>query len=1623
MKIIPAFYMTQHNSEIIALVKQRMESFESSTDDSKSEILTYSDIDYLIRYSRDFTGEAEALILPLTSNHGGLGISGSIYPRLVYPGGLGISGSTNIALHGSGGLGVDGEAIIHSNFIVTDLLMGFNCYSIVNGIQNIESTCEMGLAIECIHNKELSRAGTYLIGFNNDSDYIKEYVKNNSNVLLGNLDVSRAYQIIKGHYSTQTYPYTITSANIPSHTVPNNVGIFTCNNITPDAGVYNVPIAFKPNVSYESNYLYYLPITINKATPIVYFSLPNYINKGDIITNRASSNIQGLIFNYYLGSIAPANLLDLTQPITASGLITIIAVSNATTNYNSVSASAQVNVKIEPEISWNDNFPFYYGEYLSVAYNALRVLNPPSYGSFTFTLPDTTIPDANVNYAIQFNFTPMDSTTYYPLVNDGVWLNVQKAIPAINWSSFNYITEGTKATVDMFNATASHLIGNTIQAVAGSWQYYDALTLIAVKDSMGNISLIPDGGYTFSGIGNHTLTAQFYPTDISNYEFTSITDIIQIKGTPVITWNVSTTQTYGVTVDSSILNATADVQGTFRYYLNGNLVTSFIPNAGSYTIDYTFTPTDSNNYISISGSKTFTVNKKTLTVTANNKIKDYGVPYSNYTATYTGFVLGQDIFSAGITGQPSYSSSGSSATTVGPTTAINISQGTLTSSNYSFTFVNGVMTINVVNNYVNTPITIIWDNTGNVPKSTVSGAGWIVTPNPTFGGSTQIGITASTGITITTGVGAYPTYKYFTIGRTAAHNQAYFYLTAPSLANAFTGQTYTWNPFFVSGIPVTISTTIPKISIGMPSRTVTVTLKDSLTNTIIPSLTYTLDVNNSNLVSVIGSPNILKATDVGTGKFTLTINTPEYNEYEASIYTAEVSVEKGTLILTYPNIYVNTTDSVPYGIRTYSYYMNATVTKEDGSDIISDNTIGYVKYYDMRFNPARVIDSSVLVDANTYSFFYWQLKAEYTLLDTSKYIMINSVASIYMPKRNSADYGTIPTPIYTYSDSNHVVGSTLTLSFSSWPSNINVNQPTFSISGNYAILNSIDHINRVYTFILNKATFESFITIYIADIYSLDGRSTNVSGVSIDYSFSVTEPVIKADQSMTITASNTIVESSYNVTSTHQSSVADTYKIDSWSSASNQCPITLVGNLVTAVHAGTVTISASNVGDSNYKPATVSTTFTVAKKDITSNITWSNFTDTYPNTISNSWVNRITSTYNSNPLTYEFYYYINAVKYTLSPTATLAPGSSYTIYAKLLNNDYSSTDKSIQYTYNKGNLTVIYPSLVNGMIPTQVWSFDDYVSDGVLLSDFSWATLSLVRNDNSMLSLTNSNTMWTHNEDTLGISGIAILNYDIAAAKKQLYNFTSQSFTVDIRGDVPVTFNGFQPGVVILPNLAHSAMNIATVVGGASGHLTDYNYRIAYPNYCGNYVVVKGITDALITSYDNKGLPVTAHRTGFQVVQDANSSTAFYNNKSGNGLILSDNYGNEYLVPFQTGFGPTNSVYTLQNESTTLKNYAANFSEYLESDNGSVKYVEHDGGHYGYDIAIKYHYYLADAISYLRAINQTSWIANTGNLYYVQYPPGSSSFTFKGVNFTSTHSSYYITVVIYRVYKAAGLFP
>ncbi|MCR4334364.1 MAG: hypothetical protein NUV47_01365 [Patescibacteria group bacterium] len=319
------------------------------------------------------------------------------------------------------------------------------------------------------------------------------------------------------------------------------------------------------------------------------------------------------------------------------------------------------------------------------------------------------------------------------------------------------------------------------------------------------------------------------------------------KTTPTITW-ADFTMTYG----GSITPATANVAGTFSY-------STASYDAGTRNITATFTPTDTTLYNSATKTVSMTINKKTLTITADNKTKVQGTANPTLTASYSGFTNGD----TSVSGSPSLSTTAVTGSAVGDYT-ITVTAGTLSSSNYSFSFTNGTLTVTA-------PPTF----TLNV---STSGSGSITGTGINCGSDCTETYTSGTSVTLTASPSSgYDFSSWSGCSSTNGTSCTVSMTSAKSVTATFTQQTFNYSLSNNGNISVTAGTS--------GSNLITVTRTAGLTQPVTVSAsglptgaTATFATNGVNPTSNISlSVSTTGNTPVGTHTITITgtsANTP-----------------------------------------------------------------------------------------------------------------------------------------------------------------------------------------------------------------------------------------------------------------------------------------------------------------------------------------------------------------------------------------------------------------------------------------------------------------------------------------------------------------------------------------------------------------------------------------------------------------------------------------------------------------------------------------------------------------------------------------------------------------------------
>ena len=326
--------------------------------------------------------------------------------------------------------------------------------------------------------------------------------------------------------------------------------------------------------------------------------------------------------------------------------------------------------------------------------------------------------------------------------------------------------------------------------------------------------------------------------------------------------------TYNITVSKSTISLSAATTSytysgfntTLGYTINGigadttptvsNITNT---NVGSYTA--TLSTNSSTNYtLGTPSTLSWAITKAVLTVTANSNSMNTGraVPTLGYTVT--GF-LGSDTLANAITGTPALATTATSSSGVG-TYPISVSVGTLSASNYSFTYVAGTMTVTTA------PLTPL-SATGNSTTTPYSGSSQTVLVfsgiNGTYSGSpgsasaTQTNAGAYT--IYITGTGSYTgtlsgtlTISKVPLTITANNATMTYGSTLPTFSYGVTGLKGSDTSSVITGTVTYTTTGSSSANIGSYTITPTVTGLSATNYTFTPS-NGTLTINAATLTA------------------------------------------------------------------------------------------------------------------------------------------------------------------------------------------------------------------------------------------------------------------------------------------------------------------------------------------------------------------------------------------------------------------------------------------------------------------------------------------------------------------------------------------------------------------------------------------------------------------------------------------------------------------------------------------------------------------------------------------------------------------------------------------------------
>ena len=210
----------------------------------------------------------------------------------------------------------------------------------------------------------------------------------------------------------------------------------------------------------------------------------------------------------------------------------------------------------------------------------------------------------------------------------------------------------------------------------------------AIYSSPSGTQITVGGGFTSIGGVARSYVARLI-NDNTTTTTTTISAPLSTYGTGTVT--VTVTGSSGTPTSGTVTLVSSGPTTTWTKSLSGSNIALFpVPTviAGDHALSATYGGTST--YAASSATGVLTVTKAILTVTANSVSRQYLSSNPTFTATYTGFVNNETV--SVLSGTPLLTTTATLSSPIG-TYPISAATGSLTAANYSFGFVDGLLTV------------------------------------------------------------------------------------------------------------------------------------------------------------------------------------------------------------------------------------------------------------------------------------------------------------------------------------------------------------------------------------------------------------------------------------------------------------------------------------------------------------------------------------------------------------------------------------------------------------------------------------------------------------------------------------------------------------------------------------------------------------------------------------------------------------------------------------------------------------------------------------------------------------------------------------------------------------------
>ncbi len=418
------------------------------------------------------------------------------------------------------------------------------------------------------------------------------------------------------------------------------------------AGTQTLSVTFTPTDTTDySNATQMTQITVNKVTPTVTWTAPAAILYGTALSGtqlNATASVPGaFVYTPATGTVLGAGTQTLSVTFTPTDAL----------DFSAVTQTVQITVnKATPTITWTTPASITYGTGLSAT--QLDAASTVA-GAFVYNPAAGTVL-ATGTHTLSVTLTPTDGADYNTATQTVQITVKQAAAPTITWAAPAAITYGTALSAVQLNASTT---------IPGTFVY------------------TPAAGAVLNA-GTQTLSVTFTPTDSTDYSPATQTAQLTVnKAAQTISFTPPSSVAYGS--GAITLTATGGASGnpvTFSLMSGpATLSGASLSFTGAGTVVLNANQAGNSNYLAATQvTQSIKVTDATLTVSANNASRAYGVANPTFTGKITGAVNG-DTFTENFTTTATISSNAGSYAVVPSAAGTNIAEYTVVNQNGTLT--------------------------------------------------------------------------------------------------------------------------------------------------------------------------------------------------------------------------------------------------------------------------------------------------------------------------------------------------------------------------------------------------------------------------------------------------------------------------------------------------------------------------------------------------------------------------------------------------------------------------------------------------------------------------------------------------------------------------------------------------------------------------------------------------------------------------------------------------------------------------------------------------------------------------------------------------------------------------